>query len=431
MLPADSSLIHRDAELPGLAVLLDVDAFASVLQAELPEINIQSIRSSYVRYKRGTNCLVAYELNVAGTKVPIYAKAFGANSRNKLQKFRNRTSVPGSLGIGRLILAAYGIAVCFFPNDKSLKQLPQLVDRQTRKHLLNKMSATDLCETQLLNLRYKPERRYVGQLRSDTNIQAVLKAYTKEDYLQAKTNAQAFHSGTVLNIAPTLGYSDRDRLLAFEWIPQLPLNEAIAQQQFNYNAVTLTGAALAEVHAQNPANLNVLSRNTEAQDLLSIAEDLSFIHPQIADLAQNLAQQFAGQLLSLPQLTIPIHGDFNAEQVLLGEKNVTFLDFDRAVRSDPAADLGSFVARFEQDKLRGISSSHCIERIKEAFLQGYSASFLHKRIELYTAIELFCLASEPFRYREPNWNEKMEAILREADAILQRSLATLSRTRSA
>ncbi|WP_289500896.1 phosphotransferase [Gloeocapsopsis sp. IPPAS B-1203] len=418
MLPADSSLIHRDAELPGLAVLLDVDAFASVLQAELPEINIQSVHSTYVRYKRGTNCLVAYELNVAGTKVPIYAKAFGANSRNKLQKFRNRTSVPGSLGIGRLILAAYGIAVCFFPNDKNLKQLPQLVDRQTRKHLLDKISANDLCETQLLNLRYKPERRYVGQLRSDTNIQAVLKAYTKEDYLQAKTNAQAFHSGTVLNIAPTLGYSDRDRLLAFEWIPQLPLNKAIAQPQFNYDTITLTGAALAEIHAQNPANLNILSRNAEAQSLLLLAADLSFIYPPVADLAQNLAQQFAEQLLSLPQLTYPIHGDFNAEQVLLGE-NVTILDFDRAVRSDPAADLGSFVARLEHDKLRGDLSSYRLERIKAALLQSYQAPFLLNRVELYTAIALFRLACEPFRYREPNWHEKTVMILQQVETILQ------------
>ncbi|MBE9190278.1 aminoglycoside phosphotransferase family protein [Gloeocapsopsis crepidinum LEGE 06123] len=419
MLPADSSLIHRDAELSGLAVLLDVDALAAVLQAELPEINIQSIRSTYVRYKRGTNCLVAYELNVAGTKVPIYAKAFGANSWNKLQKFRNRTSVPGSLGIGRVILEAYGIAVCFFPNDKNLKQLPQLVDQRTRKHLLDKMSATDLCKTQLLNLRYKPERRYVGQLRTDTNIQAVLKAYTKEDFLQAKTNAQAFHSGTVLNVAPTLGYSDRDRLLAFKWIPQLPLHEAIAQPQFNYDTITLTGAALAEVHAQNPANLNILSRNAEAQSLLSIAADLSFIHPQIADLAQNLAQQFTEQLLSLPQLTIPIHGDFNAEQILLGENNVTFLDFDRAVRSDPAADLGSFVARLEYDKLRVNLPSYRLERIKEALLQSYQAPFLLNRIELYTAIALFRLACEPFRYREPNWDEKTVMILQQVETILQ------------
>lgn len=422
MLPADSSLIRRDAELPGLAVLLDVDAFAAALQASLPEINIQSIRSTYVRYKRGTNCLVAYEVNVAGTKVPIYAKAFGVNSRNKLQKYRNEISVPGSLGVGRLILEDCGIAVCFFPNDQDLKQLPQLVNVQTRQHLLH------ICATQLLNLRYKPERRYVG-LRTDTHIQAVLKAYTKEDYLQAKTNAQAFHAGTVLNIAPILSYSDSDRLLAVEWIPQLPLHEAIRQPQFNYDAITLTGAALAEVHAQNPKNLNVLSRNTEAQSLLSIAADLSFIYPPIADLAQNLARQFTEKLLSLPQLTFPIHGDFNAEQVLLGENSVTVIDFDRAVRSDPAADLGSFIARLEHEKLRDRLSSYRLERIKAAFLQSYQAS-VDRRVELYTAIALFRLACEPFRYRQPNWNEKTVAILQQAETILQRS-QTLSASQSA
>lgn len=421
MLPADSSLIRRDAELPGLAVLLDVDTFATALQTSLPETNIQSIRSTYVRYKRSTNCLVAYELEVAGTKVPIYAKAFGANSWNKLQKFRNRTSVPGSLGVGHLILETQGIVVCFFPNDKNLKQLPQLVNLDC-KQLLREMFVTDLQLTQLINLHYKPERRYVGQLRTDNHIQAVLKAYTKEDYPQAKINAQAFHAGTVLHIAPTLGYSDRDRLLALKWIPRLPLNDAIAQPQLNDNTITLTGAALAEIHAQNPANLNILSRNAEAQSLLSIADDLSFIYPPIANLAQNLARQFAERLLALPQLTYPIHGDFNAEQVLLGENNVTILDFDRAVRSDPAADLGSFLARLERDNLCGDLSSYRLQKIKAALLQSYQAPHLDNSIELYTAIALFQLACEPFRYRESNWDEKTVAILQQAELILQRSL---------
>lgn len=426
MLPADRSLIRRDSQIPGLAILFDVDALATALQPHLPD-NIESIRSTYVRYKHGTNCLVAYELNVAGITIPIYAKAFGTNSQNKLQKFNNRTSVPSRLGIGRLMLE-HGIVVCFFPNDKDLK-LPQLVNPKTRQQLLRQMFAANLHQTQLFNLRYKPERRYVGQLRTDTHIQAVLKAYTKKDYPQAKTNAQAFDSGTVLHIAPMLGYSDCDRLLAVEWIPRLPLNQAIAQPRLNSNAVTLTATALAEIHAQNPKNLNILTRDAEAQSLLALAADLSIIYPPVANLAQNLAQQFAEQLLSLPQLTQPIHGDFNAEQVLIGEDNVTILDFDRAVRSDPAADLGSFLARLEHDKLRGISP-YRLERIKEQLLQSYQASFSH-RIELYTAIALFRLACDPFRYRQPNWDDKTTAILQQAQTILQRSRANFSTSRSA
>lgn len=426
--PADSSLIHRDTELSGLTVLFDPNAFATALQPYLPEVDLSAVRSTYVRYKKGTNCIVAYELDVTKTKLQVYAKAFSANSYKKLQKFK-RLDTPGELGVGCIILEDYGIAVCFFPNDKDLEQLPRLTQQNSRQQLLQELLPTsvDLQQATLSNVRYKPERRYVG-LCTLGGSQVVLKAYTKEDYPQAKANAQSFVSRGILEIAPNIGYSDRNRLLAFNWIHQLPLNAAIAQPNFNDTSAILTGAALAEVHAQNPANLNVLNRNAEAQSLLAIGADLSFVCPQIAHLTQKLAKQLAERLLALPQLSVPIHGDFNAEQVLLGQDTVTFLDFDRAVRSDPAADLGSFIARIEHDKLRGNLSLNHLEKIKEALLQGYHAVLPDcqcDRIELYTAIGLFRLASEPFRYRESCWDTKTAAILQRAETLQQSCASTL------
>jgi len=66
-----------------------------------------SARARYVRYKPGMNCLVAYDLEVAGTQVAAYAKAYHSGARDQLAKavarpaIRVATSVrPASSSVG-------------------------------------------------------------------------------------------------------------------------------------------------------------------------------------------------------------------------------------------------------------------------------------------------------------------------------------------
>src|SRR5438093_582994 len=64
--PADTDLVRRDPALPGLALLLDPDAFAADLRQAVPGIEVEGGRITYVRYKPGTSCLVGYRLAAAG-----------------------------------------------------------------------------------------------------------------------------------------------------------------------------------------------------------------------------------------------------------------------------------------------------------------------------------------------------------------------------
>jgi hypothetical protein len=63
--PEDRALAARDPALPGLALLLDDAAVATALRERLPEARVRAARSTYIRYKPGTNCLVAFELDTA------------------------------------------------------------------------------------------------------------------------------------------------------------------------------------------------------------------------------------------------------------------------------------------------------------------------------------------------------------------------------
>lgn len=344
-------------------------------------------------------------MDVAGTTILAYAKAFTAKSAGKLAKF-SQNGVAGALGCGKFVLD-HNIGVSVFPNDAKLTQLPWLT-AEFPQQLLQQIAPerSPLPSTNLLHsLHYKPERRYVAMF-TRTEAQVVLKAYTT-DYLQAKANAQAFASGEVLQIVPKLRDADTNRVIVFKWLSETNLSAAMTA-----NAVALTGIGLSELHAQFSVNLPECSRETEAMSLLVIATDLNLICPQFGKLAQNLAIQLATQLQSQPAVNYPIHGDFNASQVLVGDNYVTFLDFDRAGLGDRATDLGSFIARLEYDVLRGKLSPSQVATLSKAFLAGYcSRSAAPERIELYTAIALLRLAFEPFRYRETNWCDRTEAIL--------------------
>src|SRR5437867_2397122 len=88
--PHDADLVKRDAAIAGLATLLDPEAFLVALRSVLPGAELDAVRATYVRYKPGMSCLVAYELEIAGATITAYAKAYGPNALDHTQKI-----VPG------------------------------------------------------------------------------------------------------------------------------------------------------------------------------------------------------------------------------------------------------------------------------------------------------------------------------------------------
>lgn len=429
--PPDADLVRLDPALPGLATLLDPDAFVTALRSSLSEADLGTAQSTYVRYKPGMNCLVAYRLKVAGATVELYAKAYRPNAEVKLRKARGRSSIPGLLGPGRIVLEDRAIVVSVFPNDSKLKALRRLADAETRKRLLRELlpDRPDLWKGMVRSLRYKPERRYVAQLLTDDGVQAVLRVYTGPGYQAAQGNANALGSRGLLRLARQLGRSDRHRILAFEWLSGRLLSEAISDPKLDFEVVATVGAALAKLHAQDSKGLTCLTREAEVDTLLEVAAGVGFVCPHLARRAHDLAQRLAAQLVNEHPVNRPIHGDFYAKQVLLADDTVALLDFDEAVRGDPAADLGLFIAHLERDTLRSNLSPSRMEPLREALLEGYRVTTHHPiptRIELYTAAGLFRLAPDPFRHREPNWPERTEAILERAKAILEKGPAPSS-----
>lgn len=422
----DAELVRRDTAIPGLATLLDPEAFCQATRSATG-MTITSASPSYIRYKPGMNCLVAYQLDVDGEQVALYAKGHRADASEQLRKAHDLPGVPGALGPGRLVIRDQAIVLSIFPNDGELKTLARLGEPETRGALLRRILSNqpDLWGGTVSHIRYKPERRYVTQVLVENTPRAVLKVYTSNGYAEAKTNAKAFKSRGILKVPKRIGHSDRHQVLAFEWKQGQLLSEAMSDPNLNSSALERVGMALAEVHAGHPARLAHLSREAEASGLLSVAAGLGFLCPQLEERVQRLARDLALTLMRVPAMNTSIHGDFYAKQVLLqdgvgGSAQVVILDYDSASAGDPAADLGLFIAHLERGALRRDVPSEKIRPYSEALLDGYAkatGSAPVDRVKLYTAASLLRLSPHPFRNRHPEWPRQIEATVTRAEEI--------------
>ena len=431
--PPDADLVRRDTAIPGLATLLDPEAYIATLQPFLPEIPSVAAHPTYIRYKPGTNCLVACRLEGAGTTLEVYAKAHGADARSKLQKARKQPSIMGPLSPGRIVFEDRGIVVSVFPNDSKLINLNHLANGHSRRHLLVKLLSgrPDLSDGTVHTLRYKPERRYVTQLKTAEGPGAVLKFYTQSGYHAANPHMKGFESRGPLRLAARLGCSDSHNILAYEWLAGRLLRDAISDSNLEVETLASVGAALAELHAQAPEGLACRSRDAEVTTLLSLARGLGWLCPHLARQADDLARRLAAQLSQQPAVDFPIHGDFYDKQVLVIENSVAIIDLDEAARGDPMADLGLFIAHLHRDVLCGNPLPNRVEPLSEALLEGYQYAVqqpIPDRIRLYIAIGLFQLAHDPFRACEPEWTARIEAILDRVEALAARHTSAKSMT---
>jgi tRNA A-37 threonylcarbamoyl transferase component Bud32 len=423
--PPDADLARRDSAIPGLGLLLDPEAFAKALRTALPDAGVGAAKARYVRYKPGTNCLVAYRLEVAGAETDVYAKAFRADARGKLRNAYNRLKAGSRLGPGGAVLDDAVTAVFAFPNDLKLDSLADVAGGTSRQRGLAGLvpDHPDLWGASLLRLRYKPERRYVARMVSKTGAQALLKVYAAHEYSAAIHGVSAFVSRGPLQVARRIGQADRRRALVLEWLPGQSLSEALHDPRFDANTLHLVGEALAELHAQKAPGLARTDGASHVASLLAAAGAVAAICPHLAERAHDLTYRIAGKLPRISLQANPIHGDFSADQVLLNGAGVSILDLDAATHSDAAADLGSFAADLEYRALGDHLSAHRAATTSGALVEGYCAARRCREpddLDLYVAAGLLRLAPHPFRNREPDWPARTGAILERCGAILDR-----------
>ena len=400
--PAELSLAARDGALPGLPLLLDAAGLSE-------RLGLGPIRRPYLRYKPGTSCTLAFQ---AGDGDDLSAFAAMAHTPEHHAVVRARPQ----WGAGRVrFLDDRFAAVVPMALDRKLPALPRLSRPERRGDLLTRTGGPAFADAAIRLLRYNPNRRAVLRLDGPDGPLALAKAYSDADWPRVLEGARLAerHGGPRL-----LGASEERRLILSQWIEGRPLWSEEGGLAATAEIVA-TGAALARLHHGQASAARRIEAADEVEELAAAARALAALLPSLADRAQAIARSVASSLAQHERRPTLLHGDFSADQVVVGLAGPVLIDWDRAVVGDPARDLGSFLARLDAQVMDGDLSQQAAAQARHALLAGYGAGpGLPGGVRAQQARALFLLLPEAFRLRQAGWPERATAILARVEALL-------------
>jgi Ser/Thr protein kinase RdoA (MazF antagonist) len=412
---ADERLQQREKVIK-LETLFDSNATANMLRRAWPDLEIQTALATYVRYKPLTSCLVRYDVTTAYGREMMYVNAYGSSATEKLGKALEVTQLETYCKT----LEDENLVLHRFPDDSRLKKIRAFETIDERQLLLQKVLPA-WREATFEVLTYKPQRRLATKV-SRANDNAVLKFYTKSSFAGAKLKAKALATQSVVKHSKLLGRSSGFGVLAFAWQEGILLRAALLNPSFDINGMKNVGATLAALHAQK-LELPLRLREKETRRVEELVAYLSWLQPALKPRLEKIHSYISTTLTDAPEHRVTLHGDFYSKQILLCDKDITFLDFDEACLGDAAFDLGLFIAHLEADAMRGFLFPSRLEGTRDSFLQGYeeAAKSLPSTLTLYTVIGMLSLLPHFFRNRHYDWPLLMDTFLTRIEHLVGRS----------
>ena len=210
-------------------------------------------------------------------------------------------------------------------------------------------------------------------------------------------------------IPKPLAYSDEWKMLLMENIPGYQFNECTGEKAIS--KLSLAGETLEKLHKTTFE----LSKTHTSEDEIDLLENRVALVSQIFPVYRNLLNQtlidIIAELYTIRYVELTLtHRDFYEKQILFHGQSAALIDFDTACNSDPAIDLGNFLAHLKLQRLQGIQISREAEN---SFLNGYGAEtnpVLKKRIAIYersTVLRLACLYA-----LRPQWSHLTPRLLK-------------------
>ncbi len=420
---ADLDIITRDNQLPGLALLLDIELLSARLGISLEKM-------TYLNYKPGTSC-TASVVDIAGN-----AHAIMAYPRDRFDEVKARREWTDGSTKARL-LNDVCVALVPLALDRQVKAARKMVGREVQESFYRKLLAREEAGNQLdsVLLRYKPNRRIVSRLHVGGYPKALIKCFDRERFDNALMGAEIC---SVLSGVRLLGIHRRRRTIASAWIKGQSLCPVLSGE-LHCEAFAATGHWLARFHDSPPPvqlPLTHETRKTLASPVLDIAEDCLKLAPRLSMTLDRLVCQINETCSrhSMP-LTL-IHGDFSADQVIVAggdgvsddvrKPRPVVIDWDRAMVGSPLRDVGSFLARLEYQSLDGSLEVTFARSAQLAFMDGYrdclSATDM-RLVHAFHARALLLLILDGFRQRHANWYELLEVLLRRVEFLVKRAVA--------
>ncbi len=421
---ADAELVRSDPDIPGLHLLLDPIAFARKVKELWPQLDLKRIEPTLLRYERSRWCIASFRLTTPDSTIRIYAKAHGNSDASlKLLEAKTRNYAAGDEGMTARILSDFGVIIYAFPNDQKLTSLTHILTEDSQYDLLRSLFPTRATwwSGTIEPLHYSPERYLVAALNVAGTPQAIIKLLVPEEYPATRENARQQLQHEQFKRPALIAHSDEYHALGFTYLPGMHLNKLfLADKERAGKGVERAGELLQQFHRQSLAEMSELDIKDRATEIEEIKQQIGLLTGLSSFLkapATQLADILIEQLERYPEARTVTHGHFIDRHILIGNRHTALLDLDNTYIGDAHADIGFFIAHIERSVLRGRLTPQQARNYRQIFLQAYGDA-PRERVELYTAVALFKMASHPFQYREAQWLEQINTLLKRARRIM-------------
>lgn len=385
-----------DDQLPDLPIAFDLDAVAQTFQEKLygPNSEVAVRKLQDAKYHPAKRCVTTYEMEV---KLP---------------------DAPLDQTIGVMEFTPDGVAPRHYLNDP---RMPWLLTATDPDEMLRRFCAivdpTGLCgdEMEMINIepvRYKPGLHCVFRytLKTPSGNQVFYgKMFSKNiDYLIEIIDK--LHRVSELNpemprIPQPVAYWPEMNMVI-----QPAVASGIEFTKFAYDAaydvsvreewMQKAGATLAAFH-QSPVPGELKTIQDDINDLHEYTEMMSRVKPELADRFEEAIQQIIHKIdnKAEPAPTAG-HGAMRTDQFILQGSRLAIIDLDGYCRSNPARDLGNFLAYLCWKAIRQPEQGQYVERVGRRFLEGYleiQPDIDEHWLSIYQAASLLKIAGRRFR----------------------------------
>jgi thiamine kinase-like enzyme len=369
-----------------------------------------------------------------------------AASRSQLQEEANRSGLmPVQCDLWRDI-PDQGMRLQIWPLDPEFPQLTRLGDPVHVAELLDALGIShDLKQRPVVTpIRYRPGERHVLRYEFGSSEAGGEQRIYGKLYESGEDAARAFGiahrvvdwlnaNDQVLQGNRPAAMSQEDRVILYPHAPGIPLSHQLKRSGRWLSAQLQTiGRALAILHSGPESLQSGLKQNDfgkEAKVVKRASEHIQVLLPETYDRILAILEKAQERYFQLPQEKPTFtHSDFKADHILSTAQGLTLIDFDTCTLTDPAMDLGKFLADLQWWFTRqGVSG---VEDAQAELLKGYvkgagSESVIQERLARARLFHTMILAKIAIR-RVPlfkkDWAAMTSRVIEQAAKVLDHSL---------
>jgi thiamine kinase-like enzyme len=340
-----------------------------------------------------------------------------------------------------------GIRLQLWPFDPKFPQLVRLGSPSHVTKIFSSLGITD--QTPVITpIRYRPKERHVlrYEIESAGTVRGEVQRLYAKLYSSAQDASRAF--GVASRVVDWVEFnnmglqgnrpeaiSEKDAVIFYPHAPGIPLSRQLHRsRRWLAQQLHIIGKGLAILHNGPEALQSDLKQNDfskEAKVVKRANEHIQILLPdtyqKILEVIDRAEERYTGLPQEQPTFT---HADFKSDHLLTTPQGLTLIDFDTCTLTDPALDLGKFLADLEWwFTLRGISG---VEEAQAELLKGYSTGKEFdqtvydrlQRAKLFHVLILVKIVARRVPIYKKEWASRTEKLIKRAAKVLDKAVAT-------